>query len=88
MSHFFWSAGGKIRYNISVLAYFINKDLAERRKKIENIDYLNSKNLYEPFREYHYTTISDRTSGKSKSQPMEFAPKLKKYITQLRLKNV
>jgi len=32
-------------YNISVLAYFIDKDLAERREKIENIDYLNSKNL-------------------------------------------
>lgn len=73
-------------YNISVLAYFINKDLAERRKKIENIDYLNSKNLYEPFREYHYTTISDKISGESKSEPMQFTPKLKKYLTQMGLK--
>lgn len=85
---FFVNTDAHVRavYNISVLAYFINKDLAERRKKIENTDYLNSKNLYEPFREYHYTTINDRTSGKSKSQPMQFTPKLKKYLSQLGLK--
>jgi transposase len=85
---FFVNTDAHVRavYNICVLAYFINKDLAERRKKIENIDYLNSKNLYEPFREYHYTTINDKTSGKSKSQPMQFTTKLKKYITQLGLK--
>jgi hypothetical protein len=64
----------------------INKDFAERRKKIDNIDYLNSKNLYEPFREYHYTTINDKISGKTKSKPMQFTPKLKKYLNQLGLK--
>jgi hypothetical protein len=65
------------------LAYFINKDLAERRKKIEGIDYLNSKRLYEPFEEYHYTTIRDCISGKTKSEPMEFIPPLKEYLNQL-----
>jgi transposase len=82
---FFVNTDAHVRavYNISVLAYFINKDLAERRKKIETIDYLNSKNLYEPFREYHYTTIKDKTSGNSKSEPMQFTPKLKRYLTQL-----
>lgn len=85
---FFVNTDAHVRavYNISVLAYFINKDLAERRKKIEHIDYLNSKNLYEPFREYHYTTIKDKTSGKLKSEPMQFTPKLKKYIAQLGVK--
>lgn len=87
---FFVNTDAHVRaaYNISVLAYFINKDLAERRKKIEHIDYLNSKNLYEPFREYHYTTIKDKTAGKLKSEPMQFTPKLKKYISQLGLKIV
>lgn len=85
---FFVNTDAHVRavYNISVLAYFINKDLAERRKKIENIDYLNSKNLYEPFRDYHYTTIKDKTSGKSMSQPMQFPPKLKEYLTKIGLK--
>jgi len=71
---FFVNTDAHVRavYNISVLSYFINKDLAERRKKIENIDFLNSKNLYEPFREYYYTTIKDRISGKSKSESMQF----------------
>ena len=31
-------------YSICVLAYFLNKDIADSRKKIEGIDYLNSKN--------------------------------------------
>lgn len=70
-------------YSINVLAYFINKDLAERRKQIENIDYLNSINLYEPFRDYYYTTIKDKTSGKTKSEPMKYTPHLVKYIKQL-----
>ena len=85
---FFVNTDAHVRavYNISVLAYFINKDLAERRKKIEHIYYLNSKNLYEPFREYHYTTIKDKTSGKLKSEAMQFPLKLKKYLTRLGLK--
>ena len=57
-----------------------------RREIFENIDYLNSKNLYEPFRDYHYTTIKDKTSGKSMSQPMQFSPKLKEYLTKIGLK--
>ncbi len=44
-------------YSIYVLAYFLNKDLAERQKRIEGIDYLNSKNLYEPFHNCDYVTI-------------------------------
>ena len=85
---FFVNTDAHVRavYDISVLSYFINKDLAERRKRIDNIDYLNSKNLYEPFREYHYTTIKDKISGKAKSEPMQFTPKLKKYTNQLGFK--
>ncbi|MFX0140183.1 MAG: hypothetical protein ACFFDN_41470 [Candidatus Hodarchaeota archaeon] len=84
---FFVNTDAHIRavYNISALSYFINKDLAER-KKIENIDYLNSKNLYEPFSDYHYTTIKDKTTGKTKSEPMNFTIKLKKYLNQLGLR--
>lgn len=70
-------------YSINVLAYFINKDLAERRKNIEGIDFLNSKKLYEPFRDYQYTTIKDKQSGKTKSEPMKFTPMLEKYVNQL-----
>ncbi len=85
---FFLNTNAHIRavYNISVLSYFINKDLAERRKKIENIDHLNSKNLYEPFSDYHYTTIKDKTTGKTKSESMNFTIKLKKYLNQFGLR--
>jgi len=85
---FFVNTDAHVRavYDISVLAYFINKDLAERRKKIGKIDYLNSKNLYDPFKKYYYTTIKDQDSGQMKSEPMKFDLKLIQYIKQLGLK--
>lgn len=72
-------------YSINILAYFINKDLAERRKRIEGIDFLNSKHLYEPFKEYKHTTIMDKVSEETKSEPMRSSPKIEKYISQLKL---
>ncbi len=70
-------------YSISMMAYFINKDLAERRKSIEGIDYLNSKRLYAPFEDYYYTTIKDKSNGTIKNEFMEFTPEINKYIKQM-----
>lgn len=58
-------------YTICVLGYVLNKDLAERRKKLEGVDYLNSKNLYAPFRNGHYVTLKDLRSGTHKKQTVE-----------------
>ncbi|MBD3307593.1 IS1634 family transposase [candidate division KSB3 bacterium] len=58
-------------YTICVLGYVLNKDLAERRKKLEGVDYLNSKNLYAPFRNGHYVTLKDLRSGQQKKQAVE-----------------
>lgn len=58
-------------YTICVLGYLLNKDLAERRKKLEGVDYLNSKNLYAPFRNGHYVTLKDLRSGQHKKQAVE-----------------
>ena len=51
--------------------------MAERRKKIEGIDYLNSKNLYEPFRSCHYVTIKDKTSGSKRHKTVELTTQQK-----------
>jgi len=75
-------------YSICVFSYFINKDLAERRRKIEGIDCLNSKRLYEPFRKYHYMKVADEKYSKIKMGPMEFSPETKKYIISLGLKDL
>lgn len=73
-------------YSICVLAYFLNKDFAERRKKIEGIDYLNSKNLYEPFRSYHYVTLKDKPSGSKKKKTVELTLEQKHLLRELQIK--
>lgn len=70
-------------YDICVLSYFINKDLAERRRKVEKIDYLNSKNLYEPFKKYFYNTLRDKVTADTKSEPMEISQKMQKYLRSI-----
>lgn len=72
-------------YTICILSYFLNKDLAERRKKIEKVDYLNSKNLYEPFRSCHYVTLRDNKSLRKKSEPVELTKEQKRLLRELNI---
>jgi transposase len=73
-------------YSICVLAYFLNKNLAERRKKIDGVDYLNSKNLYEPFRNGDMVTLKDRLTGKTTRKPVEMNFKQKELLNKLAIK--
>ena len=73
-------------YSICVLAYFLNKDMAERRKKIEGVDYLNSKNLYEPFRNGNMVTLKDRLSGKTIRKPVELNRKQRELLNKMAIK--
>lgn len=73
-------------YSICILAYFLNKDLAERRKKNEGVDYLNSKNLYEPFRNGDIVTLKDRLSGKTIRKPVELNPNQMELLNKLEIK--
>jgi len=73
-------------YSICVLAYFLNKDLAERRKEIDGVDYLNSKNLYEPFRNGDMVTLKDRLSGKTIRKPVELNLKQRELLNKLVIK--
>lgn len=73
-------------YSICVLAYFLNKDLAERRKEIDGVDYLNSKNLYEPFRNGDMVTLKDHLSGKTMRRPVELNLKQRYLLNKLAIK--
>ena len=73
-------------YSICVLSYFLNKDLAERRKRIDGIDYLNSKNLYEPFRSCHCVTLKDKPSGSKKRKTVELTLEQKRLLKELQIK--
>jgi hypothetical protein len=72
-------------YSICVMSYTLNKDLADRRKKIEGVDYLNSKNLYEPFRSCHYVTLMDKSSNSKKSEPVELTREQKQFWERLEI---
>jgi transposase len=50
-------------YTICILAYFINRYLANQRKAVENKDFLNSRELYAPFRDIDMVTLEDGRTG-------------------------
>ncbi|MBS3906267.1 MAG: hypothetical protein KGZ49_04430, partial [Syntrophaceae bacterium] len=62
------------------------RDLAERRKKLHGIDYLNSKKLYEPFRNGDMVTLRDRLSGKSVRKPVALNFQQKDLLDKLEIK--
>lgn len=70
-------------YTIGVLAYFLNKDLSERRKKIEGVDYLNTMDLYGPFRHGQYITLRDESSNTKKSEPSELSWEQKQLLKKM-----
>lgn len=61
----------KAVYTICIIAYFLNKFLANQRKAIGEKDYLNSKELYAPFRNIDFVTLFDKISGKSVTKSVE-----------------
>ena len=73
-------------YSICVLAYFLNKDIADSRKKIDGIDYLNSKNLYEHFRNGDCVTVKDKASGSKMRRTVELTSKQEHLLRELKIK--
>jgi transposase len=61
----------KVVYTICILAYFLNKFLANQRKTSGEKDYLNSKELYAPFSNIDFVTLFDKISGKSITKSVE-----------------
>jgi transposase len=53
-------------YTICVISYFINRYLSEKRKESEGKDYLNSKQLYAPFKSGKLVTLLETLAGITK----------------------
>jgi len=71
----------KAVYTICILAYFLNKFLANQRKAVGEKDYLNSKELYAPFKNIDFVTLFDPISGKTVTKPVEL-PEKTRYILE------
>jgi len=55
----------KAVYTICILAYFLNRYLANLRKETGENDYLNSHELYAPFKDIDIATLADSNTGQS-----------------------
>jgi len=55
----------KAVYTICILAYFINRYLANQRKSTGDKDFLNSNELYAPFKDIDIATLTDSNTGQS-----------------------
>jgi len=78
----------KAVYTICILAYFINRYLANKRKIEEQKDYLNSNELYAPFKDIDIATLEDVRTGEKVKKPTALPPRTKKLLEQLQMLHI
>jgi len=78
----------KAVYTICILAYFINKHLSNKRKAVGDKDYLNSKELYAPFKDIDIATLADSNTGKTIKKSVELPSGTVKLLEALGLSHV
>jgi len=78
----------KAVYTICLLAYFLNKFLANQRKSAGEKDYLNSKELYAPFKNIDFVTLFDPISGQSAKKSVELPEETKNVLEKIGMSHV
>jgi transposase len=78
----------KAVYTICILAYFLNKFLANQRKNAGEKDYLNSKELYAPFKNIDFVTLFDPISGQSATKSVELPKETKNILEKIGMSHV
>lgn len=73
----------KAVYTICILAYFLNKFLANQRKAVGEKDYLNSKELYAPFKNIDFVTLLDRISGETVTKSVELPEETRSILEKI-----
>jgi transposase len=75
-------------YTICILGYFMNKYLANRRKEAGEKDYLNSKQLYAPFKDIDIATLEDSNTGRSIRKPVMLPEDTAKLLQRIGMAHV
>jgi transposase len=75
-------------YTICILAYFINKYLSNQRKAIGEKDYLNSKELYAPFKDIDIAILEDSNTGQTIKKAVMLPPDTKKLLERIEMLHV
>jgi transposase len=78
----------KAVYTICILAYFLNKFLANQRKSAGEKDYLNSKELYAPFKNIDFVTLFDPISGQSATKSVELPKETKNIVEKIGMSHI
>ncbi len=78
----------KAVYTICILAYFLNKFLTNQRIAAGEKDFLNSKELYAPFKNIDYVTLFDQTSGQTVRKLVELPEKTKRILAKIGMSHV
>jgi len=78
----------KAVYTICILAYFLNKFLANQRKSAGEKDYLNSKELYAPFKNIDFVTLFDPISGETATKSVELPEETINILEKIRMSHV
>lgn len=73
----------KAVYTICVLSYFINRYLSEKRKETEGKNYLNSAQLYAPFKSGKLVTFLDTVAGFTKKDIIPLSEEQKTILRSL-----
>ena len=78
----------KAVYTICVLSYFINRYLSNKRKEIGEKEFLNSRELYAPFRDIDIATLLDSRTGQIIKKAVELPQKTKNLLEKISLLHV
>ncbi|MCP4553685.1 MAG: IS1634 family transposase [Bacteroidetes bacterium] len=78
----------KAVYTICIISYLLNKYLANQRKAAGDKDYLNSKELYAPFKDIDYVTLEDKSTGSRVRKSAELPADTQKLLQKIGLLHV
>ncbi len=75
-------------YTICILGYFINKYLSNQRKALGEKDYLNSRELYAPFKDIDIATLEDTNTGQRIRKAVKLPSDTKKLLERIGMTHV
>ena len=78
----------KAVYTICILAYFINRYLANKRKEIGDKDFINSKELYAPLKDIDIATLEDLHTGRTLKKAVRLPSKTKNLLEKIAMLHV
>ncbi len=78
----------KAVYTICILAYFINRYLSNQRKAIGEKDFLNSRELYAPFKDIDITTLLAENTGETIKKAVKLPAATEMLLKKIGISNV